>query len=104
MEVQEYIKYRTDLLEESKDEDGFITESAFIETILPFLSDAKLIDSDGYNDCYFSLKADNIKINGYKINESEERLQLFIVNEDSLLPGSTEENLLISLKGYYDSI
>ena len=27
MEIQEYLKYRVDLLNESKDEDGFINET-----------------------------------------------------------------------------
>ena len=62
MEIQEYLKYRTDLLEEAKDEDGFITESNLLELVLPSLSDAKLIDSEDYNDCYFNHKSENLKI------------------------------------------
>jgi len=104
MEIDEYLRYRTDLLEESKDNEGFISESEFLELTLPSLSEAKLIDSEDYNQCYFHLKADNIKINGYKINESEERLQLFIVNEESINLSSSNESLLISQKSYYDSI
>lgn len=104
MEIQEYLNYRFDLLEETKDEDGFITDSAFINIVLPSLNDAKLIDSDDYNDCYFNHGSDSIKINGYKINESEERLQLFIVNEESLVPDRSADELLISQKSYYDNL
>jgi len=104
MEIQEYLKYRTDLLDEAKDEDGFITESNILNLILPSLSDAKLIDSEDYNECYFKHKSDNLKINGYKINESQERLQLFIVNEDSINLTKSDEDLLVSQKSYYDGI
>jgi hypothetical protein len=104
MEIQEYLKYRTDLLDEAKDEDGFITESNILNLILPSLSDAKLIDSEDYNECYFNHKSDNLKINGYKINESQERLQLFIVNEDSINLANSDDDLLISQKSYYDGI
>ncbi len=104
MEINEYLKYRVDLLEEAKDDDGFITETTFLDLTLPSLSDAKLLDSEDYNECYFYLKAGNIKINGYKINESEERLQVFIVNEDSINLVTSDEDLLISQKSYYDNI
>ncbi|MFI5452590.1 AIPR family protein [Pedobacter sp. UC225_61] len=104
MEIQEYLKYRADLLNEAKDEDGFVTESNILELILPSLTDAKLIDSDDYNECYFNHKSDNIKINGFKTNESQERLQLFIVNEDSISLSNTESDLFISVKSYYDNI
>lgn len=104
MEINEYLKYRSDLLDEAKDDEGYISESAVLDLALPFLSDAKLIDSDDYNDCYFYLKADGVKINGYKINESEERLQVFIVNEEAIKLGVSEEDLLISQKSYYDGL
>jgi len=104
MEIQEYLKYRTDLLDEAKDENGFITESNILNLILPSLSDAKLIDSEDFNECYFNHKSDNLKINGYKINESQERLQLFIVNEDSISLTRSDDDLLVSHKSYYDGV
>lgn len=104
MEIDEYLIYRLELLEEAKDEDGFITESKFLDLTLPFLSEAKLIDSEDYNECFFHSHIENLKINGYKINESEERLQLFILNEDSINLSATKESLLISQKIYYDSL
>jgi hypothetical protein len=104
MEVQEYLKYRVDLVNESKDSDGFISETSFIENIIPSMLDAKLIDSDDFTETYYSTEIDGtpIKINGYIINDSGERLQLFILNEESILLDS--KNLEISLKEYYDSI
>ena len=86
MEIQEYLKYRVDLLNESKDEDGFINESSFINNVIPSMLDAKLIDSEDFTETYYSTEIDGtqLKINGYIINDSGERLQLFILNYDSI--------------------
>lgn len=104
MEIQEYLKYRVDLLNESKDEDGFINESNFISNIIPSMLDAKLIDTEDFTETYYSTEIDGslIKINGYIINDSGERLQLFILNDESIALDS--KNLEISLKEYYDGI
>jgi hypothetical protein len=104
MEIQEYLKYRVDLLNESKDEDGFINESNFINSIIPSMLDAKLIDTEDFTETYYSAEIDGspIKINGYIINDSGERLQLFILNDESISLDS--KNLEISLKEYYDGI
>lgn len=104
MEIQEYLKYRVDLLNESKDEDGFINESNFINSIIPSMLDAKLIDTEDFTETYYSTEIDGspIKINGYIINDSKERLQLFILNDESI--SLDVKNLEISLKEYYDSI
>lgn len=104
MEIQEYLKYRVDLLDESKDEDGFINESSFINNIIPLMLDAKLIDTEDFTETYYSTEIDSstIKINGYIINDSGERLQLFILNDESISLNS--KNLEISLKEYYDNI
>lgn len=104
MEIQEYLKYRVDLLNESKDDDGFINESNFINRIIPSMLDAKLIDSEDFTETYYSTEIDGsqIKINGYIINDSGERLQLFILNDESILLDT--KNLEISLKEYYEPI
>ncbi|WP_298309210.1 AIPR family protein [Flavobacterium sp.] len=104
MEIQEYLKYRVDLLNESKDEDGFINESNFINNIIPSMLDAKLIDTEDFTETYYSTEIDGspIKINGYIINDSGERLQLFILNDESI--SLETKNLEISLKDYYDGI
>lgn len=104
MEIQEYLKYRNDLLDESKDEDDFINESSFINNVIPSMLDAKLIDSEDFTETYFSTEIDNsaVKINGYLINDSHERLQLFILNDESI--SLTNNKLEISVKEYYDNI
>ncbi|WP_230383638.1 AIPR family protein [Pedobacter endophyticus] len=43
-----------------------------------------------------------MKINGYSVNESGERLQLFIVNEDKLSLAAKPEELMISTKATYE--
>src|SRR5690606_12715940 len=52
---------------------------------------------------YYLNKEDKIKLNGYTVNESGERLQLFIVNEESLDLASSFDQLQISQKSYYDA-
>ncbi|MFE3867026.1 AIPR family protein [Flavobacterium sp. LS2P90] len=104
MEIQEFLKYRSDLIKESQDEDGFINESSFINCIIPSMLDAKLIDSEDFTETYYSSEIDGsqVKINGYIINDSGERLQLFILNDESI--SLDNKNLEISLKDYYDGI
>lgn len=103
MEISEYLKYRQELLDESKDEDGFISETSFINLVLPSMLEAKLIDSEECNDCYYKYDSEKFKINGYLVNESGERLQLFILNEDSIDVMQSDDWLQISQKNYYDN-
>lgn len=103
MDIDELNAYRKDLLEECTDEAGFITESSVLEYILPMINESKLIDSEDYADCYYMYAADNIKINGYSFNETGERLQLFIVNEDSISINEDNDSLNISKKTYYEN-
>src|ERR1700756_892581 len=103
MIIQEYLNYRKDLLDGAKDDEGFVQQSLLLSQILPSMVDAKLLDSEDWNDCYFSNAADHLKINGYTVNESSERLQLFIVDEGSIDISASETNLLVSTKGHYDS-
>lgn len=102
MEIKEYLNYREFLLDESKDEHGFISDSAFLNSCLPGLNETKLIDTEECNECFCSVDNDQLKIDGYVINESGERLQIFIVNEESLDLNKTAVELSISQKSYYD--
>lgn len=65
--------------------------------------DAKLLDSEDWNDSYYLNPAENFKVNGYTVNESSERLQLFIVDETSIDLTASEKDLQISTKSYYDN-
>lgn len=104
MEIEEFLKYRLELISESQDTDGFINETSFISNIMPILLDSKLVDSEDFTETYFSADFENqvLKINGYLINNSGERLQLFLLNEESISPNN--DNIQIHLKEYYDNI
>ncbi|WP_241651585.1 AIPR family protein [Pseudoalteromonas sp. PS5] len=102
MEVQELFKYRQDILDASKDEDSLIGQEPVLSELLPYMLDAKVVDSEDITSSYFSPGHDNIKINAYSVNESKERLQLFIIDETSLDETATEQDLCVSLKADYD--
>lgn len=103
MKIQEFLNYRKELLESSKDEEGFVQQTQLLSQILPLMVDAKLLDSEDWNDSYFLNAAENLKLNGYTVNESSERLQLFIVDESSIDLTSSDKDLQISTKSHYDN-
>jgi hypothetical protein len=103
MEIKELLRFRNDLFEESKDENGVLTSTGFIVQVLPYLLDSKKIDSEDFTESYLNQIIDGtkIQINGYGINDSKERLFLFILNENAL---SDSIDVEISTKEYYDDI
>jgi hypothetical protein len=103
MKIEEFLNYRKELLDSSKDEEGFVQQTQLLSQILPLMVDAKLLDSEDWNDSYFLNSAENLKLNGYTVNESSERLQLFIVDESSIDLTSSEKDLKISTKSHYDN-
>jgi hypothetical protein len=98
---QSLIDIRTDFIEQSNNEYGFPQEHALLESIPPFLVDTKLIDSEDFNAAYYSSAPDKIKINGYTINFSGERLQIFIVSDELLY--AKESDILVSQRTEYDN-
>jgi hypothetical protein len=103
MKIQEFLNYRKELLDSSKDEEGFVQQTQLLSQILPLMVDAKLLDSEDLNDSYFLNTADNLKLNGYTVNESSERLQLFIVDESSIDITLSDKDLQVSTKNHYDN-
>lgn len=103
MILEEYFNYRKELLDQSKDDEGFIQENLILSQVLPSMLDAKLIDSEDFTNSYFKSTADKLKINAYSINESGERLQLFIINENSIDLSASPKDLMISTKASYES-
>ena len=103
MKIQEFLNYRKELLDSSKDEEGFVQQTQLLSQILPLMVDAKLLDSEDWNDSYFLNTAENLKLNGYTVNESSERLQLFIIDEGSIEINASEKDLQISTKSHYDN-
>jgi len=102
-EIEERINFRTDLLDDAKDDEGFITQSNLLSQVIPSMLDAKLVDSEDYNESYLDDKHDNLKLNAYSVNGSGERLQLFIIDESTIDETSKEEQLLISHKADYEN-
>lgn len=103
MILEEYFTYRDELLEQAKDDEGFIHESLLLAQVLPSMLDAKLIDSEDYNTAYFKSIAEKLKMNAYCVNESGERLQLFMINEASIDLSAREKDLQVSTKSVYDA-
>lgn len=103
MIIEEFFNYRTDLLNQSTDDQGFIQESLVLSEVLPSMLDAKLIDSEDSNSSYLISASDNFKVNAYCVNESGERLQLFLVDETSIDLLKTNTDLLISKKSDYEN-
>lgn len=104
MQISEYFKYRDNLIESIKDDDGVITESSFIATILPDLVTTKIIETEDFENSLYENKDEKIKINGYSYNESGDRLQIYIVNENSINPSLDPNDLIIKLKSYYEEL
>jgi hypothetical protein len=102
MEIDEYLKYRTDLLAESEDEQGFITDSGFLKSVISSMVDSKVVESEDFEESYYLNIEDKIKLNGYAVTESGERLLLFLVNEDSIRVDEDPKNIQVSQKAYYD--
>lgn len=102
MEIKELFIYREQLLDESKDSDGYLSDAGFLEYCLPWLNETKYIDSVDVTHIYSVIEGGAVKANGYTINESGERLQLFLVNETSTELDSSEADLLISQKAFYE--
>ena len=103
MEIEEFLKFRKNLLREAFDSEGFVNQNQFMTQTLPLMYDAKLIDSEECNESYYVYNEDNLKINGYAVNDSGERLQLFLVDEAKIDLAAKAESLSISTKAYYES-
>src|SRR6185437_493600 len=90
------------MLENSRDTEGYISDAEILENCLTSLNDTKYIDSTDVTNTYDPQEGGAVKVNAYLCNESVERLQLFIVNEDSLNPKATTDQLMVSQKAVYE--
>jgi len=103
MILEEYLNYRKELLDQSMDENGFIKEDMLLSEVLPSMLDAKLIDSEDSTSSYYCSYPDKMKVNSYSVNDTGERLFLFIVDEASISLDAREPDLLVSQKSYYEN-
>jgi len=106
MELKELLTHRKEQLEESQNELGFISDSTFLANTLQYLNETKLTDTEDFNDAYCLIVSEyqQIKINAYTVNESGERLQIFIVNEESLSPSAADEEIIVTQKATYEKL
>lgn len=102
-DIEERIDFRKSLLNDSRDEKGFISQTNLLSQVTLSMLDAKLVDSEDYNEAYLDDKRDNLKLNAYTVNASGERLQLFIVDENTIDETSRIETLLVSKKSDYEN-
>lgn len=100
-EFKKNFQIRKDIIEKSIF-DNTLTEESILETILPELETAKIIETPEINYSYFL--QDGLKINGYDRNSTGERLIIFVLNSNSISLNETEEDLLISSKEVYDNV
>ncbi|MFA8434142.1 MAG: AIPR family protein [Marinifilaceae bacterium] len=103
MIIEEYLNYRKELLDQSMDDQEQLSETLLLSQVLPSMVEARLIDSEDFNQSYFKSVPDKLKINAYCVNESGERLQLFLVNENSIDLTAKSADLQISTKLAYES-
>ncbi len=108
MNIYELLKFRERLFEEISDGNS-LSENDFIEYALNILFDSKLIDNKSINESFLNSfieyrgNKSYFKVNSYMINETGERLQLFVVDENGLF-ASSEENILQSTLEYYNDL
>ncbi|MCI4670426.1 MAG: AIPR family protein [Bacteroidia bacterium] len=102
MEISELIKYRSELIEEASSENSVLSPESFLLLAMSFLNESKLTDSEECHLSYFLQEKEQVKIHGHLFNESEERLQLFLINEEGLFADSNPESFIVSQKAYYE--
>lgn len=107
METKEHFLFRSELLNNAVYPDGTgYSDSLLLDNILSDLLEAKLIDSEDINNCFYSADLDglSLKVDAYCVNETGERLQLFLINEEATSKFVSEEDLLITTQSRYQEI
>ncbi|MBU0471302.1 MAG: hypothetical protein KKF65_01660, partial [Nanoarchaeota archaeon] len=57
-DIEERIDFRQSLLNDSRDEEGFISQTNLLSQVTLSMLDAKLVDSEDYNEAYLDDKHD----------------------------------------------
>lgn len=100
-EISEILDFRKDFLDNCKDSEGFVTQYNIISEVMPLLLETKYTDTEDFEDVYFIDDNENLKLNSYTYNSSGERLQLFIIDENTIKFGVTDAELLVSQRSEY---
>ena len=102
IEIEELLNFRKELTDDSKDEFEYITSQLLLSNILPSMLESKLIDSDDYEECFHKVENTNVSIEGHTFNETQERLQLFVLDKGTSDENHQNNELMISEKKYYE--
>lgn len=100
MEISQLFEDRINILDESKDNNNFPSQEMVLSNVMQYLLTAKLIDSEDFTPCYYNPLYSEQKLNGYTQNSSGERLQLFIIEDESIHTDEDSE-LLVSQRADY---
>ncbi len=100
MEFESILDTRKEILDASKDDNGFVQQSLILDEIMPLLLETKAVDSEDINHSYYLSNTDKLKINGYSINNTGERLQVFLVNEG--YKEEFDEDICVSQRSEYE--
>ena len=101
MNIDELLKYRKELLEGATDEDGYISQTSVLENTLPSLVETKLIESEIIN---IVPPSSAYSVVGFSENEAGERLQLYLVDLDSVALSAADEVIIHSRKDHHSSL
>lgn len=99
MTLNELNSYFGTLLNNITSEDSNVNRQSLLAYVLPALNLARLTDSEEISESYFLRESEKVEVDGYQINESGERLQLFLSN--LVLPTG---DFMIPRKEYYDQL
>jgi hypothetical protein len=100
-EIEKLFQLRKEIINSSMF-DNSITDELILEAILPELETAKIIETPEIVYAYFS--QDGLKINGYDVNSTGERLFIYIFNSVSADINQSIDELTVSSKGIYDNV
>ncbi len=100
--ISDLLAFRREMLDESKDENGFVQEQDILRDVLPLMLDSKRVDSEDTSESYFLAEQGDVKVNSYSVNESGERIQIFLVDEQFIDETLENEELLVSQRADYE--
>lgn len=98
-EINELAEFRRDFLRDARS-DSVLTKDDLLQQALPYILDAKLVESEDYNSSAHGSSGSDIKIDGYSVSDSRERLQLFVVDDESIDHKSNE--IIVTEKSMYE--
>jgi len=100
MTLNELNSFYTSLIKNITTEDDNINRIELLKYVLPALNLARLTDSEEVSFAFYKQEKENVEVDAYFINDTGERLQLFLSN--LVLPG--QDDIHISRKDYYDTL